>query len=390
MLEGLDNVDWKSLTHAYGSAEDVPDQLRALAFGDTEERESAVWSLYGNIYHQGTVYQATAYAVPFLVEMITAPAFPKKEEVLLLLLHLASGHSYLDAHQHFEWEKQKAAKDPEGYQAQLQEELGWVQAARQAVDQAHPTYIALLDAEEAKTRATAAYLLSGFREHHATFLPILSQRLAEESDTSVESALILSLGYLAPYGHTDTVATVEPYLAPDYPLLTRWAAAMTMARLLTTTTPDGVLSLLVKILQSGEAIEELETALQEIPWWEGGGLGATCTTLGFMNKGQVAPFLPQIFGALPDIPWTSMESVVYALLYLVFDGEVMAESLRVRDLDEIQVRTLTAIADHAIEIQLPDRKVSQNANVLSVLRSFQVPDSQEKLRGFLNEGKGGL
>ena len=30
MLEGLSNVDWAKLEHAYGPAEDVPDLIRAL------------------------------------------------------------------------------------------------------------------------------------------------------------------------------------------------------------------------------------------------------------------------------------------------------------------------------------------------------------------------
>jgi hypothetical protein len=30
MLDGLDSIPWQQLTHAYGSAEDVPHLLRAL------------------------------------------------------------------------------------------------------------------------------------------------------------------------------------------------------------------------------------------------------------------------------------------------------------------------------------------------------------------------
>jgi hypothetical protein len=385
MLEGLDEIDWQSLSHAYGPADDVPDQLRALAFGDTEEQESALWSFYGNIYHQGTVYHATAYAVPFLIEILTSPDFQAKHDILYLLSHLASGYSYLDAHQDFEWEKQKAEADPDGFQAQLQEELGWVRAARDAVYRYHPHYVALLGEETPKTRATAAYLLACFKEQHETLLPVLYERLTQESDTVVESALILVIGYLAPYENEVAIAVVEPYLAPDSPLLTRWAAAMTLARLMSTHAPESVLSMLVKILQSGEAIEELETALKEIPWWEGGLLGATCTTLSLMGKTRILPFLPHLLGALPDIPWTGMQDVVYALLLLVFNGQPMGESLHARDLDDFQRRTLQAIADHAIEFRFEDGRVGHNGNVKPVLRSFNVPTSRQKLLDFLND-----
>lgn len=73
MLEDLDGVDWASLEHAYGEAADVPDLLRALLSTDSEVREEAVYELFGNIWHQGTVYPASAAAVPFLYELLTAP-----------------------------------------------------------------------------------------------------------------------------------------------------------------------------------------------------------------------------------------------------------------------------------------------------------------------------
>ncbi|MET9914311.1 hypothetical protein ABZZ74_47725 [Streptomyces sp. NPDC006476] len=38
MFEGLDDIDWASLEHAYGTAEEVPALLRALRSTHTEER----------------------------------------------------------------------------------------------------------------------------------------------------------------------------------------------------------------------------------------------------------------------------------------------------------------------------------------------------------------
>src|SRR5262245_18811798 len=52
MLEGLGAVDWAALEHAYGSAGDVPELIRALRDRDPEVRNRALWQLWGNIYHQ--------------------------------------------------------------------------------------------------------------------------------------------------------------------------------------------------------------------------------------------------------------------------------------------------------------------------------------------------
>ena len=62
MLEGLDKIDWSKLTHAYGAASDVPDLLRRLASGDGEERKAAIFAFHANIWHQGTVYEATEWS----------------------------------------------------------------------------------------------------------------------------------------------------------------------------------------------------------------------------------------------------------------------------------------------------------------------------------------
>lgn len=70
MLEDLDSIPWGQLQHAMGTAEDVPGDLRDLAFGDDAARDHAVGSLCNTICHQGSVYEATAPAVPFLVEMV--------------------------------------------------------------------------------------------------------------------------------------------------------------------------------------------------------------------------------------------------------------------------------------------------------------------------------
>ncbi|MFF3748894.1 hypothetical protein ACFYYH_00305 [Streptomyces sp. NPDC002018] len=83
VFAGLDAQPWAELEHAYGSAEDVPGLLRALASEDEEEAAEALGELYGSIFHQGSVYGATARAVPYLAGL--AAAGVQSLELLLLL-----------------------------------------------------------------------------------------------------------------------------------------------------------------------------------------------------------------------------------------------------------------------------------------------------------------
>ena len=69
MLDGLDDIDWSTLQHAYGSADDVPDHLRALT--DPARFDDALEALYGTVFHQGSRYPATPHVVPCAIALIS-------------------------------------------------------------------------------------------------------------------------------------------------------------------------------------------------------------------------------------------------------------------------------------------------------------------------------
>lgn len=85
MFSGMDEIDWKQLIHAYGNASDVPEDIRALVSSDRKSAKDALWRLFGNIYHQGTRYTATAAAVPFLTEAAIELEPERSADILSLL-----------------------------------------------------------------------------------------------------------------------------------------------------------------------------------------------------------------------------------------------------------------------------------------------------------------
>ncbi|MEV7388406.1 HEAT repeat domain-containing protein [Streptomyces sp. NPDC091215] len=91
-LDGLDDVPWADLEHAYGAADDVPVTLRLLArAGDDPEREERLDHLDASIYHQGgAVYPAGAAAVPFLIELAATPGLPMRAAIVELVCRFAA------------------------------------------------------------------------------------------------------------------------------------------------------------------------------------------------------------------------------------------------------------------------------------------------------------
>lgn len=114
MFKNLDSVPWRDLTHAYGSAKDVPDYIRALTSPDEKAASEALFELNGNIWHQGSVYDASLHAVPFLIEAVRHARPKTQAEILDLLGRLAHGHGFYDVHLHMEHVGDAIAKSIDG------------------------------------------------------------------------------------------------------------------------------------------------------------------------------------------------------------------------------------------------------------------------------------
>ena len=77
MLDGLDQLPWPEIHHAYGTCENVPKMLRELAAGDTESSNVLGW-LAGRCFHQETHYEANRHILPFLLEIVSRPNSPRR------------------------------------------------------------------------------------------------------------------------------------------------------------------------------------------------------------------------------------------------------------------------------------------------------------------------
>ena len=169
LLAGIEAINWHDLHHAYGPADDVPDLLHLLLSDDETVRDDGWEHLYSNVWHQGTVYEASAYVVPFLLRMLTYDGPPGKADLLHFLTALAEGSSYLAAHAHaeddqFSW-RRILVRQGRDFDAELQKELGWVEATNQAVGEGISLYFDLIDHEEAEIQHLSLALLSSFRRN---------------------------------------------------------------------------------------------------------------------------------------------------------------------------------------------------------------------------------
>src|SRR5579883_519172 len=94
LQEQLNQIPWEALKHAYGPATDTPMHLLALLSENEEEREKALTRLWASICHQGSVYEASAVAAPFLIQILEQVPDEQKPPLLDLLDGLAVRHWY--------------------------------------------------------------------------------------------------------------------------------------------------------------------------------------------------------------------------------------------------------------------------------------------------------
>ena len=226
MLEGLDDIDWSSLTHAYGSASDVPGLLKAWASGQPEAAKEAQGALFGNIYHQGTVYEATAPAVPFLIDLLVRPEICERVGLVALLASIAEGMSFLEVHgnlAHYIHDMDK----PE-MKDRLAREMQWKARAREAVQLGAPEYWKLL--QDPATRVAIPYLLSQLPGEATRICSAAPSMIDLESEDLFDASMLLCWAGAASPG-VETAEVFRPFQQNGETPLLRLGGALGVLRL---------------------------------------------------------------------------------------------------------------------------------------------------------------
>ncbi|MFJ5644518.1 HEAT repeat domain-containing protein [Streptomyces sp. NPDC093223] len=185
MFTGIDEVDWAALRHAYGSAEDVPGLLRALASPDATEREAALDGMYGSVHHQGNVYDSTLACVPFLFALAARAEVPDRGAIVELLVSIGA------------------------------ESAG--PSARTSVRAHAEAFVPLADDPCPGVRRAATAALVGFLDDPARVLELLRRRSAVERDEKVLRTLTEALGLFVRRHPADAGGAVELLAAQSEP-----------------------------------------------------------------------------------------------------------------------------------------------------------------------------
>lgn len=430
----LDSVNWASLQHAYGEATDVPDNLRALLSPNKSDRLDAYQALYSNIFHQATRYEATAYAVPYLLKILENPATPGRASVIDYLVDLALGvpPNFLPEGVDIVAWRQRAGKIyAPGYEAefntkqdelvsqatneverelrehfrlveleQLRSEVIYELVTYDAVCGGVPLFQKLLDDEDVGVKAFAAYALAWFpgdgaggrnRSSAAALQRVLDR---EGEDIMVLASAIIALGLLngcwkdagvASEAIDDLISRLREYGASTRPSLVRFAAAVSLVRLLNHRPEDVSVLACVLVDRSFNSKGDAQKSTDLwFPFHEGDLFQYSGKVLNTLDLGQYPEVLSTLLDALPHTGRVEAFELAEVLLEQAFGPRTEDKDGRpVEYLNEIQRRTVTALAELSM-------KYWQGATLGNILAEWNIPGgSRDECRVYIGLPLGG-
>ncbi|PHN02508.1 hypothetical protein [Flavilitoribacter nigricans] len=382
MLEKLDDIQWERLKHAYGPARDVPTNIRDLASPDAEKSDKAMYNLYGNIFHQGSRYESTPYAIPFLWELIQEDTVRDKPGIIGLLVNLALG--YEDEYLPEGIDVQKFREDLLEREARMTndqrayaEKYGYSNSALlecyTLVRDGVPLLYECLESGDEELSKAAVYAMAWFPELAETSVARISSHLKRLEDEVAVSNAILAIGLLARQsGLDEELLPVKAYLNSDSQLV-KVCAAIALAG---TPMEEAVLETLIEGLAVGEPLHYVEGMLFN----EGrlsGYLSKVLSGCAIRERGKVISALSK---ALETANAYQALDLTRSLLSLI--NETRAVPLREAKrsaLNASEVEALRAIYQHG------GWTLGQGdfVNYLELLKAYGIPDSRTALAGYL-------
>ena len=193
-LAKLEEIDWSSVQHAHGEASDFPILMNAALSADKDDREFALKLLHETIWHQGTIYQATAFAVPFIVKLIQSPDISNQADFAMLFAAIAQGsggpfeYGFEDKKDEEMWQEIYAKQGQDLFE-EMKEYKKWCEATRDEVAKNLHVIYPFLSHSDKYVRPYIAEALSCYPELSFQTMPLIEESIRSEKDEDTKGWL---------------------------------------------------------------------------------------------------------------------------------------------------------------------------------------------------------
>lgn len=386
MLEGLDKVDWSNISHSHGPANEVPNWIKDLTSKSSNLKKKALENINDFLCHQGSVYPASLYAVPFFIELLNAENIDIKIkiEILDLIRIWADGAATNKNKQsknfsiepdkevvwqlHTEQLRKIIAQQWERNQ-QLETNINF--AASKGID----IYLKLLEHHNSEIRRLSVLLLTCFWQESSKIVPYFLALLKKEKDKVIITCILSGLGVLAE-PEPSYVILLQDYFIQDEQEVIKLAAAIAWLRIYRDATPKNVIDYLLESLElyNNPATNSVSLFHESVERSTGnyviGDLFYVLTYLGPLQTNYSFPILIQKLGTFDS--WDNSR-LAHTLMTLIF------KQTRTNKLTDKQKVFLQKMADddnfwqHGVSI------------VMDNLFQLKIPYKREELQKFLEQ-----
>ena len=377
-----------ALEHAYGEASDVPDLIRSLASEDEAERKEALWELYGNIFHQGTRYEATPHAIPFIFELIREPKVPDKVNLIKFTVDLALGYpeAFLPKGPKVEdWAiDAELLKGETEIEASDEVDDDWVKHidafidSYKAVLKEVPTYYTFLNVDDQETKIMAIFALGWFREVALESANKLRPLIEKENNELILANSLISLSMLDSYNEDRKDEQLfRNFLLEQDSILVKMSAAIALVNILE---EDIDIEPIDYILKQITSIIEMELSPFDFPWNDGELLGFISEVIKFCAIQTPEKVIPDLTKLLSKLTGVKALNVVYSLLWIVFPDLPEQGAWTFKQLNKYQKMVLKVLVKN--ESLWVDENIEEE-DLKDLLNEYSLPDNQKALKKLL-------
>ncbi|RAL24034.1 HEAT repeat domain-containing protein [Thermoflavimicrobium daqui] len=371
MLENISDVNWGNLTHAYGSAKDIPQQIYKL----TSKDEKIWWAFFGKLsnyilYRDKYIFEATSYTVPFLIELLKDNNTLNRENILELLAGISNGTSYKAVYQ-YPPIKNKIVLTEEAHQ-ELEQEIEWSKKAKEAVYQGVPIYYQLLDDSDFSVREAAIYTLASVKWLDAEIRTKLRNRMLHETCSLIRTNLIIALG-IQRDKHKQTVEFLNHCVNQNHEPLIQLAAAIALVHIQSGNVSNQTIRVLIDAIKDPDRVCAYDNLLfasidiiHDISWL------LCCLTKELAT--QSLPLLLEAFRKTQNA--LAAIELSRTILMITFHKQCIPTGTHFHMLTEEQQETLRCIAENEVAWKF-------SVNMAEVLRDFRLPSDYQNFCRFI-------
>ena len=192
-----ENVDWTELEACESNADDIPLLLSQVDDDDSGVRSKAIGRLYWRLYNQGTVYQATAKAMPYLFAYLENRDEPDPE-LADLIAALSCGHGFVQCHRHAPGAFRETLIEMHAARGKtlddvVDDEMVYINAIRAYVEPRLKLLYPYIDSPSLSCRDSVAQCLGFFPNRDTDNLTVLRNRTTIETDGRVKDTINASI-----------------------------------------------------------------------------------------------------------------------------------------------------------------------------------------------------